>query len=190
MGGGGGGGWGRRGGGNLHLHSSWLKSISPRARLLEFRSQPPSPFPVWPQASYHTSLGFRVLICKTRAWVYLPPRDVTGEMSCEHGAWPLGNPLAPRPRGVSAWAWVHCLCTGQWDFPGGASGKEPACHCGRCKRLRVRSLGWEDLEEGMATHSRTLAWRSPMDRGAWQATVHGVAESDTTERLSMHTPFL
>ena len=26
----------------------------------------------------------------------------------------------------------------------------------------------------MGTHSSTLAWRSPMDRGAWQATVHGV----------------
>ena len=39
----------------------------------------------------------------------------------------------------------------------------------------VRSLGWEDLlEEGMATHSSILAWRIPMDRGAWQATVHGL----------------
>ena len=36
----------------------------------------------------------------------------------------------------------------------------------------VRSLGWEDpLEKGMATHSSILAWRIPMDRGAWQATV-------------------
>ena len=26
----------------------------------------------------------------------------------------------------------------------------------------------------MATHSSILAWRIPMDRGAWQATVHGV----------------
>ena len=44
----------------------------------------------------------------------------------------------------------------------------------------VRSLGWEDpLEEGMATHSSTLAWRIPMDRGAWWATVHGVAKSRT-----------
>ena len=39
---------------------------------------------------------------------------------------------------------------------------------------------WEDpLEEGMATHSSILAWRLPMDRGAWRAT-----ESDKTERLS------
>ena len=44
----------------------------------------------------------------------------------------------------------------------------------------VRSLGWEDpLEEGMATHSSILAWRVPMDRGAWWAAVHGVAKSQT-----------
>ena len=42
----------------------------------------------------------------------------------------------------------------------------------------IRSLGWEDpLEEDMTTHSSVLAWRIPMDRGAWQATVHGVANS-------------
>ena len=49
----------------------------------------------------------------------------------------------------------------------------------------VWSLGWEDpLEEGMATQSSILAWRIPMDRGAWWATVHVAAESDTTEQLS------
>ena len=48
---------------------------------------------------------------------------------------------------------------------------------------KVQSLGWKDpLEEGMATHSSILAWRIPMDRGAWRATVHGVAKSRT--RLS------
>ena len=44
----------------------------------------------------------------------------------------------------------------------------------------VRSLGWEDsLEKGMATHSSILAWRIPMNRGAWWATLHGVAKSQT-----------
>ena len=44
----------------------------------------------------------------------------------------------------------------------------------------VRSLGWEDpLEEGMSTQFIILSWRIPMDRGAWQTTVHGVTESQT-----------
>ena len=44
----------------------------------------------------------------------------------------------------------------------------------------VQFLGQEDpLEEGMETHSSHLAWRISMDRGAWWATVHGVAKSQT-----------
>ena len=44
----------------------------------------------------------------------------------------------------------------------------------------VRSLGWEDpLEEGMAAHSSILAWRIPVDKGIWQATVNEVAKSQT-----------
>ena len=47
----------------------------------------------------------------------------------------------------------------------------------------VWSLGWKDpVEEGMATHSSLLAWKIPIDRGAWLATVHGVEKSQT--RLS------
>ena len=46
------------------------------------------------------------------------------------------------------------------------------------QKIPVRFLAWEDpLEKGMATHSSILAWRIPMDRGAWQATVHGVTKS-------------
>ena len=46
----------------------------------------------------------------------------------------------------------------------------------------VRSLGWEDpLEEGMETHCSILAWKIPMDRGAWKVTVHGV-----THRVRHH----
>ena len=67
-------------------------------------------------------------------------------------------------------------------FPGGSDGKESTCH----KETWVWSLGWEDhLEEGIATHPNNLAWRIPMDRGAWQAySPWGCKELDTTELLS------
>ena len=54
---------------------------------------------------------------------------------------------------------------------------------------QVRSLDQEDaLEKEIATHSSTLAWKNPMDGGAWWATVHGVTKSPT--RLSDFTFFL
>ena len=56
------------------------------------------------------------------------------------------------------------------------TGKNPPA----MKETWVRPLGWEDsLEEVMATHSSTLAWKIPMDRGAWRAAVHGVTKSQT-----------
>ena len=49
----------------------------------------------------------------------------------------------------------------------------------------VQPLGQEDpLEKEMATHTSTLAW-NPMDREAWETTVHGIAKSRT--RLSDFT---
>ena len=46
----------------------------------------------------------------------------------------------------------------------------------------VQFLGREDpLEEGMATQSNILAWRIPMDGGAWGATVHRIASCDIWE---------
>ena len=49
----------------------------------------------------------------------------------------------------------------------------------------VPSLVWEDtLEEGMEIHSSILAWRIPMDKGAWQSSPWGPKESDMTEQLS------
>ena len=45
--------------------------------------------------------------------------------------------------------------------------------------LQCGRPGFDPLEEGMETHSSVLAWRIPMDRGAWRATVHGVTKSRT-----------
>ena len=66
-------------------------------------------------------------------------------------------------------------------FHGGSDGKKSAYSVGDLDSVP----GLEDLLwEGTATHSSILAWRIPVDRGAWQATVHGVAELDITEWLS------
>ena len=54
----------------------------------------------------------------------------------------------------------------------------------------VLSLDWEDpLEEGMPTHSSILTRKiDPLDRGDWEAAVHGIAVSQT--QLSTHTHLL
>ena len=64
-------------------------------------------------------------------------------------------------------------------IPGGSDGKESACSAG--DPGLILGLG-RSPEKGMGTHSSILAWRIPMDRGVWRATVHGIAKSWT--RLS------
>ena len=60
------------------------------------------------------------------------------------------------------------------------SGKRIGLPLQKIQQMQVRSVGREEpLEKEMATHSRILAWKNPMDRGAWRATVHGVATSWT-----------
>ena len=59
-------------------------------------------------------------------------------------------------------------------FPGSSAGKESTCNAGDLGSIPglERSPGG-----GQATHSSILVWRIAMDRGAWWATVHGVAKS-------------
>ena len=69
--------------------------------------------------------------------------------------------------------------TESWGLPCGSDGKESACNVGDLDLISVlgRSPGG-----GHATHSSILAWRIPMDRGAWRAAVYGVAKSRTRPR--------
>ena len=69
------------------------------------------------------------------------------------------------------------------------SGKEPASQCRRSKRHGSNPCIWK-ISWRRAWSMRTLQYsclESPMDRGVWRATVHGVAKTQTRlKRLSMH----
>ena len=60
------------------------------------------------------------------------------------------------------------------DFPGGSDGKESACNAG--DRSSVPGSG-RSPGEGNSNPLQYSCLENPMDRGAWWATVHGVAKS-------------
>ena len=75
---------------------------------------------------------------------------------------------------------ITTIITALRGFPDGLHSKESTCNAGDLGSIPGvgRSLGGGD------GNSNILAWRIPMDRGTWRATVHKVTESDTTEQLS------
>ena len=69
-------------------------------------------------------------------------------------------------------------------FLGGVSGKEPTCQCRRHKRCGFDL--WIGISSGEG-HGNPLQYsclENPMDRGAWWAIAHGVAELNTTEVIA------
>ena len=66
-----------------------------------------------------------------------------------------------------------------WGFPGGSDGKESACSAGD---LCLIPGSGQSPGEGNGNALQSSCLENSMDRGAWQATVHGVAKSQT--RLS------
>ena len=69
-------------------------------------------------------------------------------------------------------------------FPGGSVVKNPSANAGDTGSIPGSG---RSPEEEVATHSSILAWKNPRDRGVWWATVHGVAELDTTELTHTYT---
>ena len=80
----------------------------------------------------------------------------------------------------SGWPWANYTPNLFIGFPGGTSGKEPACQCRRLKRHgfnpRIRKIPWR-------RHGNPLQYsclKNPLDRETWQATVHwGVTKNGT-----------
>ena len=65
-----------------------------------------------------------------------------------------------------------------WGFPDSSVGKESACSAGALGS--TPGLG-RSLGERIGNPLQYSCLENYMDRGAWQAIVHGVAESDMTE---------
>ena len=64
-------------------------------------------------------------------------------------------------------------------FPRGSAVKNPPA----VQETGVQSLSREDSREGRGNPIQSSCLENPMDRGAWWATVYGVAESDTKVQL-------
>ena len=86
---------------------------------------------------------------------------------------------------VALWQLRQAVSKQLWfimGFPGGSAGKESACnveYLGLIPGLG-RSPG-----EGNGNPLQYSCLENSMDRGAWQATVHGIAKSDMTEGLTI-----
>ena len=68
------------------------------------------------------------------------------------------------------------------SFPGGSDGKESACNAG--DRGSIPGLG-RSPGEGSGYPLQYSGLGNSMDRGAWQATVHGISDSVMTEKLML-----
>ena len=75
------------------------------------------------------------------------------------------------------------MLLGSLSIPGGLDGKESTCNAGDPGSIpgSGRSPG-----EGNGNPLQYSCLENSKDRGAWRATVHGVAELDTTEQLTLY----
>ena len=86
---------------------------------------------------------------------------------------------------VALWQLRQAVSKQLWfimGFPGGSAGKESACNAEYLGL--IPGLG-RSPGEGNGNPLQYSCLENSMDRGTWQATVHGIAKSDMTERLTL-----
>ena len=95
-------------------------------------------------------------------------------------------------------AWLKST-TSDWDylelrklrerliFPGVLVVKNPPANAGDLRDIGSIPGSGRSLGGGNGNLLQYSCLENSMDRGAWQATVHGVSESDTTEHMHKHT---
>ena len=95
--------------------------------------------------------------------------------------WTLDTNIANCLFNISLWL--------RWDFSGGSDGKESACNVGGTRDLgSIPGLG-RSPGAGNGNPLQSSCLGSPMDRGAWWATVHGVAKN-LTQLSDYHFHFI
>ena len=67
----------------------------------------------------------------------------------------------------------------QWGFPGGTSGKNPPTYAGDIRNAGLIPGSGRSPGGGHSNPRQYSCLENPMDRGAWWATVHRVAKSQT-----------
>ena len=141
-----------------------------------------------PNQSVYSVIGQKIISVNFFQWAIMIWKYSAGDMGSIPGSGKApgegnGDPLQysclenPRDRGA-CWAMVHGVesKTTFWASQVAQIIKNPPA----VQETQIWSLGQEaPMEKAMATHSRILAWKILMDRGDWQATVHGIAKSWT-----------
>ena len=118
-------------------------------------------------------------------WLILPVpwgADICPQISLERGRVSPDELQRGSPPVYSLQVPGGSFVADQTSFPGGSGSKESACQCRSHRRLGfyawVRKIPWR------RNPLQDSSQDNPLNREAWWATVHGVAESDMTEQAS------
>ena len=151
----------------LHVSASYTVSPSPLTHVFpkESKSENEShsvvSYSLWPHGLYSS-------------WNSPGHNNGVSSHSLLQGIFPTQEPNPGLPH--CRWILYQLSNSG---FPGGAGGKEPDGQCKRCKRPGFHPWVGNIPREGDGNTLQYYGLRNSMDRGPWQAIVHGVTKSQT-----------